>query len=363
MTIIRNDNNTDAAIPAPRDLSYDIAMTHRSPRTASLVPIASNPSTSAYPQERRRTLDSFEPGSLKEQPLHNSMDRSAEHSTPFPQPMDWRPDDEPYQYYEPEEMSNPAVAHPRNSEQQGEDYPAQLDTRPRAREQQSEDIPSRAEVDRDEKERELNNPQIQYETSGATEDRRSRDLQEQLQTKDQELRDLQAELAQKDQGVEDIRQQLKETAQTMDQELRDLQAELAQKGQEADSLRQKWKGTARELGKFQARGKVIDQVPDSELIQEATKIQYNVRNFTYQHFGDDLNTLRLDLGTRQNMQKSLDISHEFLLDCVRSSVKRPMLVGAFLWAFLMNDVFEKFWWAGERVHHGMEDLMKELKSK
>ena len=185
------------------------------------------------------------------------------------------------------------------------------------------------------KEVQLSNYHMQYDTSKNTKDRWSRDIQEELLTKFTKK----------------------------DEELRDLTDKLAQKDQEIDSIRRLWKGTARELGKHQARGKVINQVTDPELIQKARQLQYNVRNFTCQHFGDELNTGRSVQASCHYLQKNLGISSTFFDACMRSKVKRPLLVNAFLWDFLMNDIFGRFWWGGRRVHIGMEYLTDALESE
>ena len=227
------------------------------------------------------------------------------------------------------------MAYPRNSKQPIEDYRVHLNTHSRATEQYSEDNLKPGEVDREQKEAQSNIFQTQYDTSRNTTNRWSRDLQEELQTK----------------------------LTTKDQELRDLTDRLAQKNLEIENIRQLWKGAARELGKHQARGNVIDQVADPELIQKARQLQYNVRNFTYQYFGGELNTGKSVQVSYHCLQKNLEVSSAFFDACISSEVKRPLLVIAFLWDFLVNDIFGGFWWGGKRVHNGMDYLMDTLESE
>ena len=151
------------------------------------------------------------------------------------------------------------------------------------------------------------------------------------------------------------------------QELKDLtdgfQANLIQKNGELDEVRQKWKQTAKELGKYQTKDKVVDQVTDPEITQKARQIQYNVRNFAYQHFGGELNIRRSVEESWQYLQSKLQTPTVFFEACVNSSAKRPMLVVAFLWAFLVKDVFERFMWCGKGLHHHMENLTAELSER
>ena len=159
--------------------------------------------------------------------------------------------------------------------------------------------------------------------------------------------------------------QIKFTAK--DQELQDLtdrfRADITQKNQEVDKFRKMWKQTAKELGKSQAQGKVADQITDPEVTQKARQIQYNIRNFAYQHFGGELNTGKSVRGSWQYLQKQLQTPTDFFEACMNSPVKRPMLVCAFLWDFLVNDVFEKFMWCGTGVHRNMENLMDVLSER
>ena len=199
------------------------------------------------------------------------------------------------------------------------------------REQLLEDL-KRTKFDLRKKEGQLNDIQYQYSTNLATKDQQIYNLQKQFQTK----------------------------LKTKDQELKDLtdrfRADLDQKNQELDEIRQMWKQTAKELGKYQTQNKVIDQVTDPEVTQKARQLQYNVRNFTYQHFGNELNTGKSVQGSWQYLQKQLQTPTDFFEACVNSPVKRPMLVGAFLWNFLVKDVCGRFMWCGTGVHDHVENL-------
>ena len=225
-------------------------------------------------------------------------------------------------------MDNPAMSYPRTQEQQSNNSHARLDKDPRTREQLLEDLT--------EKEGQLKDLQIQYKTNLAAKDQKIHSLQEQIQTK----------LTKKDQELKDL--------------TNEFRTDIIQKNRELDEIRQMWKQTAKKLGKYQTQDKVVDQVTDPEVTQKARQIQYNVRNFAYQHFGGELNTGKSAHGFSQYLQKHLQVPTDFLEACINSPVKRPMLVCAFLWAFLTKDIFENFWWGGLRVHLGMEYLTQLL---
>ena len=138
--------------------------------------------------------------------------------------------------------------------------------------------------------------------------------------------------------------------------MNELRAEIIRKDREIDKLRQLWKQSAKELEQYQAQAKVVDQVTDPEVIQKAMQLQYNVRNLAYQQFGGELNPRKSVQGSLQYVQKQLQTPTGFCEACMNSPVKRPMLVGAFLWDFLLKNVFQRFMWCGTGVSRHMEAL-------
>ena len=229
------------------------------------------------------------------------------------------------------------MAHPRTQEKQVNDSHVQWDMDPRTIEQLLQVI-DRTKSDLSEKEGQLNDMKIQFSN-----------LASENQQCNFHLAQVQTILTTKEQEVKDI----------TDKSL----ANAIQKEREVDEFRQLWKQAAKELGKYQAQDKVGDQVTDSEVTQKARQLQYNVRNFAYQHFGGELNTGKSVQASRLELQKSLQMPTDKLEACIKSPVKRPMLVGALLWMFLLNDIFECFWWGGSKVHSGMLNLTQILSER
>lgn len=222
------------------------------------------------------------------------------------------------------------MAHPRTPENQANNSHVQLDMDPRTKEQVLEDLR--------EKERRLNDLEIL-----------SSDLATKIEQCIVHLQQVQTKLTTKEQELKDI----------TDKSL----ANAIQKNREVNEIRQMWKQAAKELGKYQAQDKVVDQITDPELTQKARQIQYNVRNFAYQHFGGELNTGKIVQSSRQYLQERLQMPTDIFEACIQSPVKRPMLVGVFLWDSLLNDIFNRFWWGGTKVHRGMGELTEILLSE
>ena len=329
MTNNSNDKNMKAAIPAPRDCSNDLAMDNDSSKKTSHAQTASYTSASAQSQLPLQTDSSFQNTDLKEQSLHNRKDRTVEHPMPTTHlSIDKRLQNKPHQHAVAKQgRHNLAIAPPRTQEKQMNNSSVQRDIDPRTKEQLLEDL-NRTKFDLREKERQLNDIEIQSLDLAS----KNEQCYLLLATKEQELKDI------------------------TDKSL----ANAIQKDREVDEFRQMWKQAAKELRKYQAQDKVVDQVTDSEAIQKARQLQYNIRNFAYQHFGGELNTGKSVQASRLDMQKYFQMPTESFEACIKSPVKRPMIVGASLWVFLETDVFERFWWGGSKVHFGMVNLTEVL---
>ena len=341
MTNNGNDKDMTAAIPAVRECSNDPAMTNDSAAEMSHAPTASCPSASARSQLPLHETDGpFQKTASNQLPLHNNKDRSVEHPTlTAHSSIDERQQNKPHQHsVAGQGMNNPTMAYSITQGRQIDGSHAQLDIDHPTREQLLEEL-NRTKIDLREKERYLNKLQTQYRTNLSTKDQQIQSLHEQVQTiltrKDQELKDL----------------------------ADGSRADIIQKNRDLDAVRQMWKQTARELGKYQTQEKVVDQVTDPEMIQKARQLQYNVRNLAYQHFGGELNTGKSVQDSWQCLQKQLRTPTDYFEACMSSPVKRPMLVGAFLWEFLVNEIFENFWWCGKGVNHDMKNLTDVLSER
>lgn len=327
-----------AAVPVSRE---DLTMTNDSPTKTSHALTSSYGSASAHSQLPRQVDGRSLKTDFKEQSPHHSMNRSPERSRPtvYSGTIEQQ-QEKPHQFSVAEKgMNTSALAYSREHKQQSTSFHAQSNMDARMRDQQLEGLLEDAQVDLKKTERQLNDLKAQYRRDVATKEQQYYSLQDQFQakilTKDQELKAL-----------------------TDDFEARNIQNK-----RENDEYCQLWKQTAKELRKYQAQDKVLDQVTDSELIQKARQIQYNVRNFACQHFGGEPNTGKNAQGSWQYLQKQLQIRPNLFEACIRSPVKRPMLVVACLWTFLVHTVFEKFWWGGWRVHQPMNELTEILSSE
>lgn len=334
-----NDKDIKAAIPAPCDYSNDLEMDNDSSKNTSHVQTASYPSANAPSQLPLQTDGSFQRTELKDQSLHNRKDRTVERPTPTAHlSIDKRQQNKPHQHVVAEQgMDDPVMAHPRTREKRVKNSHVQWDIDRRTIEQLLEDL-ERTKFDLSEKEGQVNDMKIQV-----------------------------SDLASKNQQWNYHLEQVQTIHTTKEQELKDitnkLSANAIQKEREVEEFRQLWKQAAKELGKYQAQDKVADQVTDSEVTQKARQLQYNIRNFAYQHFGGELSTGKGVQASKLELQKDLQMPIDRFKACIKSPVKRPMLVDALLWVFLLHYIYGSFWWAGSKAHSGMLNLTEILSER
>ena len=314
-------------------------MANNSSKKKSHAQTTSYPSASAHSQLPLQIDGSFQTTDLNEQSPQSNKDRTVEHRTPTAHlSIDKRRQNKARQHAGVEQgMDNLAMAHPRTQEEQANNSHVQCDIDHRTKEELVEDL-NRTQSDLREKERQLNNFEMQ-----------SSDLASKIQECNSLLEQVQIILTTKKQELEDV----------TDKSL----ADPIQRDPEIDDYRRKWKQAAKELRKYQAQDKVIDQVADSELTEQATKLRYNVWNFACQHFDGELNTGNSVQAFRPDLKKCPQMPTDLFEACIKSPVKRPMLVGALLWDLLLNDIFGRFWWGDSKVHSAMIHLTEILCSE
>ncbi|CBF78519.1 hypothetical protein AN7371.2 [Aspergillus nidulans FGSC A4] len=128
-----------------------------------------------------------------------------------------------------------------------------------------------------------------------------------------------------------------------------LQQELRQKHSELDVLRKHWKQAALELDKARSQSQGFYQVTDNYLIELTTRLRYNIKNFAFQYFDGEMKGQRPRFDKPKIWDKYMQTITPDPLDCevLMLSERRPSAVQAFIWRFLVGDVFDRFRWAGE----------------
>ncbi|KAL2826691.1 hypothetical protein BDW59DRAFT_160883 [Aspergillus cavernicola] len=127
------------------------------------------------------------------------------------------------------------------------------------------------------------------------------------------------------------------------------QQDIRQKNSELDVLRKRWKQAARELDKSRSQSQGFYQVTDNYLIELTTRLRYNIRNFAIQYFGGELKG-KPKVGDKPKCwDPYMATTTPGNLDCEAFllSERRPNAIQAFLWRFIVYQIFDNFRWAGE----------------
>ena len=127
------------------------------------------------------------------------------------------------------------------------------------------------------------------------------------------------------------------------------QDELQQRSMEAEETRKRWKQAARELDKIRAQSQGFYQVTDNYLIELTTQLRYNIRSFAIQYFGGEVpSSVQIERTDYWKMYMEFTTratrGHEAYL---LSQKKCHSIIQAFIWRFLVDQVFDKFRWAGD----------------
>ncbi|KAL4988108.1 hypothetical protein BDW68DRAFT_187438 [Aspergillus falconensis] len=127
------------------------------------------------------------------------------------------------------------------------------------------------------------------------------------------------------------------------------QQELRQKNSELDVLRKRWKQAARELDKARSQSQGFYQVTDNYLIELTMRLRYNIKNFALQYFDGELKGPKPRFDKPKIWDKYMQTTTPEPIDCeiLMLSERRPSAVQAFIWRFLVGEVFDHFRWAGE----------------
>ncbi|KAL4949242.1 hypothetical protein BDW69DRAFT_198241 [Aspergillus filifer] len=126
------------------------------------------------------------------------------------------------------------------------------------------------------------------------------------------------------------------------------QTDLAKRTKELDDMRKRWKQAARELDKTQSQHQGFYTVTDNYLIDLTTQLRYNIRNFAIQYFGSDGKKVgKFEKGKEWEKYMATTTPEPSDCEVFLLSERRPSVIQAFIWRFLVGQVFDHFRWAGE----------------
>ena len=193
-----------------------------------------------------------------------------------------------------------------------------------------------------------------------------REIEMQLNETDRVLRstkEMNRQVTDERNGLMDIRKRLQDKEQEL-QVARDqhqqAMAELQEQEEQVNDFRIRWRQTAGELNKIRSEGQGFYQVTDQELVQKVTQLRFNIRSLAYQHFGEEVADVRSKPELLGTLGLSLGVALAALESHMRDPSLRPAVVGAFIWDFLVKEVFGEFRWINKESSDGMTIMTRLL---
>ncbi|KAL2808091.1 hypothetical protein BJX63DRAFT_410501 [Aspergillus granulosus] len=200
--------------------------------------------------------------------------------------------------------------------------------------------------------------QTPSQSASQTPDSTTEDPQQKTQTPEQIELDLRRKIEKLETDLSnrptpEILQELQRTLDIETSERVRLQSEISRKTSDLDVLRKRWKAAARELDKARSQNQGFYQVTDNYLIDLTMQLRYNIRNFAIQYFGGELAKGKLNLESKPAYwDRYMAPTTPGNLDCealIMSNERRPSVVQAFLWRFLVGHIFDQFRWAADNA--------------
>ena len=188
--------------------------------------------------------------------------------------------------------------------------------------------------------------------------KKDRDLNETLQLKEREWNDT---LRKKEEEWNEILQKReKEWGEALEKKEKECSEALRKKNYDLNVVGKSWREAKIEIDKIYTQTQEFDQVREDELIKKTWQLRVHIRNFANQNFGnEDINTDIIP----DRIEAHIEIPHGLFIACYEDPSIHPMLVRAFLWAFITKEIFGTFFWTGERMFMAMVSLEELLGKK
>ncbi|KAJ5998809.1 hypothetical protein N7451_006619 [Penicillium sp. IBT 35674x] len=141
----------------------------------------------------------------------------------------------------------------------------------------------------------------------------------------------------------------------------DLERILRKRTQQRDVYKARYQALATELTKLKSQDQGFSQLDDSYLTQQVEGLRVKIWNFGLHHYGGVVSRGKFLLDpllseyTESNMRSDMDLEYYLELPDWR-----PAIMEAFLWRFMVAEIFNKFWWAGS-VGRSMSKVYRIMK--
>lgn len=119
-----------------------------------------------------------------------------------------------------------------------------------------------------------------------------------------------------------------------------------------------WRGqfleATEEMDGLMHHHQVLNQVEDTELVKRTMQLRDDIRDIAIHYGGDSISYLKVPPASYTLFEKHLGISKGVLDVYLQSPSTRLAVIRAFIWRFLVDEVFGKFRWAPFETGNSME---------
>ncbi|KAI5921604.1 hypothetical protein F4810DRAFT_677812 [Camillea tinctor] len=152
--------------------------------------------------------------------------------------------------------------------------------------------------------------------------------------------------------IVDLQSSLCSTKEELDKERNahfNTERELLEKQNECNELRRHWKSVTTQLTQVRPEGQAFPPITDDTLVQATQRLRFRIHSFAVQYFGDEQTfNPRIDITEVAPFDKytwSTKSWKKIQTSYLKSPTRRPILVQAYIWRSIVNNVFGCFLWA------------------
>ncbi|KAI1170295.1 hypothetical protein F4777DRAFT_569798 [Nemania sp. FL0916] len=132
--------------------------------------------------------------------------------------------------------------------------------------------------------------------------------------------------------------------------------DLMDKQKDADYQRQLKLEAVGELNRFLRGNKVSNQSADDEIIQKAMTLRISIRDFALLYFEGSIDQSAISPKSLEALNEYLRIPPDYLTNYITTASTRVNVVRAFIWAYLCENVFNRFSWTWQGAGIAFHDM-------
>ncbi|KAI1308320.1 hypothetical protein F5Y03DRAFT_97182 [Xylaria venustula] len=184
-------------------------------------------------------------------------------------------------------------------------------------------------------------------------------LKESEQSLENEKRYREREGILNEKAIDDLQSQLKNAEAQLEMERakhQQTRLDLIEKDKYANRQRQLMLDAVSELNRYLRGNQVSNQATDDEIIQKVMMLRIAIRDFAILHFEGDIDHFTINQGSLESLNELLRLPLDDVVKYISTSTTRVNIVRAFLWAYLFENVFNRYSWTWQGASNAFHDI-------